>query len=75
MEEKVVPIIFCFNWSFLFVNYFLKIPLDFADIVFDEIFVGDGVCAWVRGSFVDGPFCDVCEVFNSLSGALYDWLS
>ena len=36
--EKGISIVFCFNWSFVFVNTFLKIALSFADVMFVAIF-------------------------------------
>ena len=50
----------------MFVNYFLKIALGFADVMFVAIFAWDGIYACMRGGFVVGPFYDVCEVFNDL---------
>ena len=55
----------------MFVNYFFYIT----DVMLVAIFAWHGVYTCVRGGFVVGPFCDVCEVLNGLLCGLYDWYS
>ena len=65
MGENGVSVIIYFNWSFVFVNPFFYIMLNFDDVIFVTIFTGNEIYACVENN--------VLVIFEKLVKCLMVW--